>query len=380
VTVQLYTEGDDGEREYLSWEDANGGEYDLGAIWIGAYYENEIGVNEYVGETSIESPTATGDAYTMDVELDREEGIYVYAVVDYWQDSIIGSSEPKGVYPDEIIITDGSENCDIDITILSPVKSGGGGGCSTGTMAITGDAFLTDAYAGGDVAVMLTSTDGAGPYHSDWLTPSPTDDGAQGSYGVTSCASYGEMDLVGAWDSNGNELIDPLDKWGAHVAEVDAEEDANPINIDSDTLTGYNVQIPYGDVPGIGIVPFITLDGSISVKDGTFADFDSGTVVYVTALKYRPDAEFLVETLDDAYDTTKFEWEDLASAESVDFSLVVPSNTIAYLWAYADANANGLLNESGEKVASGGDDDNGKLSTGTESTTDILLELSDGSE
>ena len=34
-------------------------------------------------------------------------------------------------------------------------------------------------------------------------------------YTIPACANLGELFLVGAIDSNGNEVIDPEDTWGA---------------------------------------------------------------------------------------------------------------------------------------------------------------------
>ena len=65
--------------------------------------------------------------------------------------------------------------------------------------------------------------------------------------------------------------------------------------------------------------------------------------------------------------------EALGVTEGVLWDLVVPANTIVYLWAFVDADGDGMVNESDEPVASGGVDGAGTLPTGDEGQTDIRL-------
>ena len=76
-----------------------------------------------------------------------------------------------------------------------------------------------------------------------------------------------------------------------------------------------------------------------------------------------------------AYDYDEFEWADLTGETIKDWRLAVPSNTIVYLWAYVDEDIDGIVNESGEAVASGGSDDAGSLAV-TTINSDHTLELS----
>lgn len=369
VTVELYTIGADGERASLSWADATGGVYNFGSIFVTAYYVGDDGADHYVGQTVITSPTTAANPYSMQVQMGEEHDVYVYAVVDYYQDNVVGTNEPKGVWPEAIPLSDGDEVGDIDITILAP-PYGAGGSCDT--VDITGTDILTDTWAGGDVWTMLVNTSGEGPYHSTSSTPTPSGGGAWASYDLVSCAGYGEMKLVGAWDSNGNGMADPLDKWGAYISGADT--DGNPVHIGSSDLSGYDVQIPLGEF-GLSIVPFVQISGTVSVQDGTFADLPSGTSVYVAALKFRRSGDFSAAELSTAYDSRSFSPSDLSGESSVEYTLTVPANTIVYLWAYADTDGDGMLNESGEPVASGGTDDSGHFPTGTTSSggNDLLL-------
>ena len=177
------------------------------------------------------------------------------------------------------------------------------------------------------------------------------------------------MNLVGAWDSNDNGLIDPADHWGAYASEPGV--DGNPVAVGTADLEGYAVEIPLSGsedagTPGISVVPFVQITGTVSVKDGTFDDLPSGTTVYVAALYYRPSADLAVSTLADrSYDLESWDWTELTGKASVDFSLGVPADTVVYLWAYADEDGDGTVNESGEAVASGGTADDGSLDSGT---------------
>jgi hypothetical protein len=60
----------------------------------------------------------------------------------------------------------------------------------------------------------------------------------------------------------------------------------------------------------------------------------------------------------------------------VNWDINVPASTIVYLWAYADTDGDGVVNEADEHVASGGINSTGKLPTGTASTSGITLGLS----
>ena len=74
----------------------------------------------------------------------------------------------------------------------------------------------------------------------------------------------------------------------------------------------------------------------------------------------------------DAYDYSSWTWAELTGETEKSFTLGVPAETTLYLWAYADIDADGSLNESGEYVASGGTDDNGTIETGTASSNHEL--------
>jgi len=388
INVQLYQTGEDGEREYVSWEDATGGVYIFGGIFTSAYYVDESGIERFVGDHVIENPSTDANPYRIDVGTDNNEKVYVYSILDYWQDRIVGTSEPKGVYPNGVTLIDGEEITGINLDILTPIYTGSGGCGSSGDWAggsvssssyieILGDAYITTSYAGGMAAAMLNSTTGDGPYNSAWFQPSSAGGGAIGSYGFITCPNRGEMNLVAAWDSNGNNMIDPTDRWGAYSPTPDV--DGNPVMIVSDDLLGYDIQIPLGDGPGLNMVPFIRLSGELSTSIGAFDDLPSGTTIHIAAMKYRPSGALSVAELGNAYDLVTLEWPELTGQASVSYTLTVPSNTITYLWAFVDMDDDGVINESGEPIASGGDS-SGKVPTGTTSTTSNDLSLQTANE
>ncbi|MFT5686795.1 MAG: hypothetical protein ACI8RZ_007752, partial [Myxococcota bacterium] len=369
VRVQLYTEDEDGERTYISWSDAYKSAYPFGSIFLTSYTEGKSGDIDYHGSTVISASDVTpdtGNQYSITVNLTEEGTVNLYAAVDYWADGIIGTDEPIGVYPDEVEIIADEDVEGLDITILVPYHdfsstgSGGGSGCDD--VSITGDIDLTRDYSGGRAVAMLVDNAGNGPYDWGWSELSATDDGATGTYSIATCEDYGSLQLRGAWDSNGNDLIDPADVWGSYAN--DDGVDANPISIGSNDLPGYDILIPLGS-GGLSVIPYSRLSGTLDVGGGDFGDLPKDTdAVYVVALKYRPTTGISLATLyEQAYDIQEFEPADFAGQSSIDWSLSVPSNSIIYLWAYSDSGNIGTVNESGEFIASGGDDDNGKMVT-----------------
>lgn len=365
VTVQLYTTDEDGEVVTVSWDESTcGGTYSFGKVFVAAYTMNEDGGRNYVGQHTVDSPSTDGDAFSVNVQLDENADVYLYAAVDYWGDRVIGSSDPVGSYPDAISIADGDELSGLDITILVPECYGGGGGCDT--MGVGGDVVITVAYAGGETAVMLVNDAGEGPLgnYVTWDTPTSSGGGAEAPYDLTLCQGVGEARLIGCWDSNGNELADPLDRWGTYYEEPDV--DANPLTFSTSNVSGKDIQIPLGDESGINVVPFVSLDGTVGMASGTFDDLPAGSTVYVAALKYRPSSDVNTSSFDSiAYASDSWDAADLAGTSSVDFSLDVPGNTITYLWAYVDSDGDGVVNGPGEPVASGGGESTGRVPTGT---------------
>lgn len=374
VTVQLYTYDDDGELEFISFEDAYGGTFPFGSIWVTAYEDDGAGKETYHGSYAVHGPSTDPNDWEIEVELDESKELRLYAQLDYWKDGILGSNEPLGIYPDAIVVEDGDEHEGLDITILAPYddgsgSGGGGGGSGCDAVSVDGDVLLTKSYAGGDAVAMLLDTNGEGPWDWDIVSPQSNGSGAEAAYGFGTCANLGAMKLVGAHDRDGDLLFTPMDTWGAYISSPDV--DGNPISIATSDLSGYDIQIPLGDGDSpFDVVPWVSISGDLGVTDGVFDDLAAGTKAYVVALKYRPTSDITAASIEaESWDVQSFEWSDLSGQATVPYSLTVPANTIVYLWAYADTDSDGTLNEEGEPVASGGVNGNGKFPTGTSSTS-----------
>ncbi|NOY26481.1 MAG: hypothetical protein GXP62_11465, partial [Oligoflexia bacterium] len=194
------------------------------------------------------------------------------------------------------------------------------------------------------------------------------------------CGDLGDMDLLGAWDQNENGLIDPLDSWGAYITKPDV--DGNPLYISGD-LTDLEVQIPLGDGSSdLNVVPFVSLNGNVTYLGGeSFDKLAQDSVVYVVALMYRPEGDIAVETLSEgAYDSDTWTAVDYDGTSSLPFTLWVPADTIVYLWAYVDEGPkpDGVVNTSGELIGGGGDENTGRVPTGTTSSTGLYVDLGYG--
>jgi hypothetical protein len=381
VTVSLYTLDQDGEYIYIDW-DAYNGFYPFGSNFVAAYYA-EDGKEIYVDQVSIASPDIDGDKFEFEIHEDDVSGIRIYAASDYWDDGIIGTADPIGNYPDVIYDPDTNDDYNIisgiDINILVPYwdgssnyggwgygsgygsDDGGGWGDYCNVGLLTGEVIITTSYAGGDASAMLLDTEGNGPYNSVWSVMEESGGGAVGPYSMTFCDNPSQMNLVGAYDSNYNGIIDPAgDTWGVYMVDG---LNANPIELSVATLEA-DVQIPYGDYDGLDLTPFVRISGYVN----TLVELPETTSIYVSALKYRPTSDVNVSDLVDGYDYEAFNPSEVQS-DDLEYEMIVPANTVAYLWAYADVDNDGRINEAGEPVSSAGDDENGRVATGESSWT-----------
>ncbi len=381
VQVQLYDIDTEGEYVYKDWSVWDGS-FPFGAIWVYAFNTDEAtGDETFFANQSVLTPSVDGDAYSMTFTA-AAANVRVGAQLDFYDDGIMGTSDPVGIYPDVVSVTDGSTAAGVDITILSywnNTGGGGGSGCDggsgggngDGSTTITGDILITEAYAAGDAVAMLMTTTLDGPITWDWTTPEPTGGGAEGAYALTVCSSGSDYALQGCWDSNFNSVVESNDKCGPYISEPDV--DGNPITVGDENLTEHHIQIPMGDY-GLDLVPFVNVSGVLTHQNGAF----SGGTVTVGALKYKPEGEFnAAEIAEATYDYVEFDTSD--GATSMDYSLDVPSNTIVYLLAWDNEDGDNLLQEPDEALGSGTADDNGRLPTGSSSQViDITLAPYDG--
>jgi hypothetical protein len=393
VTVLLYTEDESGGRVEVPWESTScatetGITFPFGSVWVGAYETDTGGVDHYFGSSVVEAPVVGPNPYTLSWSATGTHEARIYASLDLFRDRIVGSADPRGVYPTPIPLVDGEGVVSVDITILAPASAaeaacagGGGGGGSGGGggdpgVQLSGDALVTVTYTSGEVSTMLVNLDGSGPVGSSStiITPAVSGSGAEGPWSFYAPRNLGQVKLVGAWDKNLDRIFAPDDVWGTYISAPDT--DGNPITVGNVDLTDMDVQIPLGGTAGVSVVPFVTLSGAVTMNTGgSFDELPAGSSLYVAALTYRPQGAFDIATSSRVYDSTSFVWSELTGQSSKDFSLVVPAGTIVYLWAYVDADVDGLVNEAGEAVASYGVDDNGTLPTGTTPVSGITLPL-----
>ena len=373
---------------------------------MNAYTDPGTGSLEYHGSTSVGSPSLAGDPYEMTVRFHEDGSMNVYAQLDVNADFFVSASEPIGVHPSELSVSDGATVEGVDITILveyDPLAGGGsgsggsgsdgggsggtggtggsgsgggtGGGTGSSMVNINGDLLVTEGYDGGDAMALLVDASGASLGYYDRVTPVDGGDGtASAAYSFDVPQNLGNSYLVGVWDSNGNGLVEVTDTLGAVVDATGAE--ANPVAVSTLDLDGRDIHVPVEGDDGssrMSVVPLVVLSGTVDVTGGTFDDLPAGSTVTVAALKYRPSGALSASALEsDAYDYEQVLWPDLEGQSSVEWDLGVPANTTVYLWAYADEDVDSLLNESGEAVASGGRDDNGRMDSGSSDSTHTL--------
>ena len=393
ITVELYEHDDDGARVYVPWDEAVGedGDFPFGSIFVAGFRSNEEGVESYYDQYTITRPHTDGDFYALSVDPSATSVVNVYAAIDVRSDGIVGSAEPMGIHPSDIIIEDGTEADDVNVSILIDwerwgpggwgwYQSGSGGphdaGCDI--VSMSGPVEITVPYGGGNGQVMTLDTRGNGPYKIDPFTPIATPDGAEADYQLGLCEDSGQLMVVGAYDSNGNGLIDPSDLWGAYASETGV--DGNPVTIEDESIRDATVEIPLNDgVSPLNIIPFVQLSGTANaVSASTFAgmsEVEDGAALYIAAMKYRMNAEFPISAFENAYDFKVWGPDALGSSSSVDWRLMVPANTVVYLWAYVDVDGNFMVNEVSEPVASSGGDSTGALRIGDEDQADIELNL-----
>jgi hypothetical protein len=377
VRVQLYSTDEDGERVYLDMASLYGDSFPFGRIFVGA---TDATSGALVGDTYIGAPSVGGDPYTVTVYMSEAGPVNLYAAVDYSGDTVIHSYDPTGVHPASVLVEEGSSSTGADIVILAPWPGdgsggGGGGGESCTEVTISGPVTVNQDVSSTSGMSMLLGTDGSGPW--DWaaFTTDGTAEGSGGSYELPVCSSAGELSLVGALDTNANGLFDPGDTWGTYVTAPDTT--GNPIWVGTTDLNPYELQIPIGggDSP-IAIVPFVRMTTSLTMRDGgTFDSLPAGSTVHLAAFYYRPSPDLSVASISsNSYDYEEIPWSSLSGQSSVDVELILPSNVVAYLWAFVDVDADGVVNEAGEPLGSSLEDTNGKVTVGSSNfTTGVQL-------
>jgi hypothetical protein len=387
VQVQLYREVD-GVRENVAWADTPWVDaFPFGSIFVSAVQDSEKGGLIYRGDDTVREPSIEGDAYALVARLPGEGNVHLTATLDFNGDGVLSTSEPFGVHAQEVWVTEGETVDEKDIVVLVDYdaalawwNSTGGGSCED-PVYISGDAILTSPWAGGDVAVLAYDTDGNGPYSFHSFEPTTSGGGAEGAFSVGFCGAVNDdLRILGAWDRNGNDLIDPADLWGALISKP--EVDGNPLYVGDTDISGLEVQIPLGDgTYDLSIVPFVRLTGSVSYEDGrSFDELPAGSDIHAAAMLYRPSGDLLVDDFSStAYSVSSWESADYAGQTELAYALWVPANTIVYLWGFVDhgPTPDGVVNTMDEIVGAGGAEIGGRVPTGTSDSSGLNIVLWD---
>ena len=253
ITVEVY-ETVDGVYTEVDVDERYGGAYPFGAIFVGAYDDPRgTGAERYRAIDTLTSPSFGPDPFSLELLLEDEGPVHIYAAVDADGNAVVDSDDPIGVWPVEVDIVDGGLTEDVEIRVvvnLDLLRGGGSSGCcgdgtSDGcTVTVSGDVDVDRGFEGSGLAMIL-GTNGSGPHYADWFETTASGGEASGSYSITMCQNAGSVKLVGAIDENNNGLIDPADLYGAYVSSPDV--DGNPIQVATSDLTDHTIQVPlYG--------------------------------------------------------------------------------------------------------------------------------------
>ncbi len=431
IAVTLFTTDDNGDVVIIPWDDSCFGDtFPYGSIFVTAYtVDEETGAEAYYGDDVIAEPSTdrTQNTYSIDVDADEVDEIYVYAALDKWSDRYISPSDPVGIYGDPITLEGDEVVNDVNIEILTwywcgwgdysgtgsgygygdcpdcppwwgygygwywngsewvYLGGGGGGGWHGGGgsgscaeyVTVGGDLLVDVPYngTGADVGTVLYYPGTAEPWWIKYdLAVVGGSEGAEGVWDYSRCPNAGTYDAQGVWDSNGNLLYDPADTWGEPVD--DDGLGLGSITFGATSVLDQTMLIPVGGA-GIDLVPFVRLSGQITMQEGSFDDIladHPDTRLYVAAYKYTPNGELDVADLEEAYDSDQWEAEDLAGAEYISYSLMAPAESIVYLWSALDLDDDGLVNEVNEPFAPYGGE-LGRYTTTEQSVTGLGMEL-----
>jgi hypothetical protein len=364
VTIELFGEDENGERYSIPWDESGFDSWPFGPIFLAAYELGSDGqAGRYAGTRVIMRPEMGTSEYEMTVKLREEKEIYIYAAVDVLNDGVVGTEDPRGVWPEAIFMTNDIVVPDIDMTVLAQAENEIV--CDDGqSIDITGSAYVTVDYWGGDIAVMLMDADGNGPFHVAKALEVGAGEGATTNYTLEVCPNYGEMQLISAWDANVNGIFDGGDRWGVYSAT--GESSSNPISVGDRNMNNYPVWMPLGDRPGVDLLPFVTLQGVVKLESGApMSSLPSGTTIYVAALKYRPSGGLLVTDPAVSHDMDIYTWSEVSSTGTeLAWNLLLPSDNIVYLWVFADVNGDGIVNDVDEPIGAFNPSEFGKTPTG----------------
>jgi hypothetical protein len=150
VTVTLARDDDAGERLIVPWEESGYDSFPFGTLFVGAYTAPTAAqpVQLYAGTEAVTDPVMGASPYQMRVGALAETNILVYAALDVLGDGVIGSDDPRGVYPEALFLTNDVVYDDINIDILALEQEEIVCG-ESGTINITGTVTISLDYFGG---------------------------------------------------------------------------------------------------------------------------------------------------------------------------------------------------------------------------------------
>ncbi len=394
VTVTLFEYDEDGNIIYLAWGDTCFGDlFPYGDIFVTAYAtDEETGAESYYADDTIVDPSVEGsqNTFSLPVDTDEQNEIYVYAVLDKWFNLVIEPGDPIGIYSQPLVLEGGETTNDVNIEILTQywcgfgdgsacpdcppswgsgsdyywdgtgwVYTGSGGGGCTDTITVGGALEINTPYngTGSDVGTMLLYPGTEALWWlSTGLSVTGNDEGAEGQWGYSYCNGAGSYVARGVWDDNANGLYDPSDTWGQAVDDDGVAQNHITFGEEDDDVT---MMIPV-EGSGFDLVPFVRITGNISRLDGTWDELvadNPDARIYVVANKYLESMQAYTSSFEDAYDYDVFEPDDLVGATDLGYSLLVPANISMYLFAAGDLDNDGYIDGALEGWACGGEDD-----------------------
>ena len=166
---------------------------------------------------------------------------------------------------------------------------------------------------------------------------------------VPPCGAGG-FGLFGAWDSNGNGMIEPDDEWGT-LWTGDGGFDPTLIVSHGDWLTGLDIRLPWdGAVPPFGR-PYQHIAGTIGTDETfSFADLEPTDTLHVMALR-EPASHLPGCVLADHAVTQGFAWDHRSFPATelgdgpIPFELRVPWDAYVHVFAGVEADDNGGISD-----------------------------------
>ncbi len=381
VTVSLLRSDDAGDHSRVSWEDSTC-DGPLGPIAVVATQEIDGAVTAvgqallYPGDTE---PFDVAQPFEMALAFTADAPVQIHAVVDRMGDGVLGRDDPRGLAGEPWALGDGDALTDLAIEIRA-LECGAPEVCETVSVAGTVIGALPLPVA------VVAATEDAAVVSMTWVEPdlpAVCDDSAFSPdaaipFEIELCADRPTR-LHAGQDLDDDGLLTPLDAWSTGLSAVGAV--GNPVAPDARALEALTLHIEA--LPGIlpGPAAAVTLGGQVRLADGAFKILgDDAQVIVVARDSLPPQAEHdLADVEAAAFDLMIWSSDELSGRSAVDFALRLPTDSLAYLWAYADEDGDGLVNESGEPVASGGDDENGRIAIAgtTPAPRELLLAAGD---